>query len=109
MSALGPATRLTILVDDDDRWHHRPLVDEIVHRAHVRGLAGASVVHGVEGYGAHQRIHTDRILSLTESLPAMIVIVDDDAAIRAFLAELDGVITEGLVILDPVEIVRFVS
>lgn len=98
--------RLTILVGEDDRWRHRPMYTEIVHRAHAAGLAGASVLRGVEGFGTRSRIHTDRLLSLAEELPMMIVIVDAEERVRAFLPELAELRLEGLVTLDPVEVVR---
>jgi uncharacterized protein len=109
MKLEGPAVRLTIFIGEDDRWHHKPLYHEIVHRAHQAGLAGASVLRGIEGYGASSRIHTTRILSLSEDLPLVIVIVDQEERIRAFLPELDELVTEGLVILDPVEVIRYVG
>jgi PII-like signaling protein len=109
MTLDGPATRLTIFIKEDDQWHRRPLYTEIVHRAHAAGLAGASVFRGIEGYGKSQHIHTSRILSLAEELPCSIVIVDTDAKIRAFLPQLDELVTEGLVMLDPVEVVKYVS
>jgi PII-like signaling protein len=105
----GPALRLTIFVGEDDRWHHRPLYSEIVHRAHAAGLAGASVIRGIEGYGASSRIHTSRILSLSEDLPLAIIIVDAAEKIRGFLPRLDELVTEGLVILDDVEVIRYVG
>lgn len=105
----GPATRLTVLIKESDQWHHRPLFTEIVHRAHQAGLAGASVFHGIEGYGKSNHIHTTRILSLTEDLPCEIVIVDTDEKVRRFLPELDELVTEGLITLDEVEVVKYVS
>ncbi|HEY3873463.1 MAG TPA: DUF190 domain-containing protein, partial [Actinocrinis sp.] len=68
----GAALRLTIFVGESDRFHHRPLYAEIVNRAHQAGLAGATVLRGIEGYGASTHIHTTRILSLTEDLPLVI-------------------------------------
>jgi PII-like signaling protein len=109
MKLEGSALRLTVLVDEDDTWHHKPLYHEIVHRAHQAGLAGASVIRGMEGYGTSSRIHTSRILSLTEHLPLAIIIVDASDKIRAFLPQLDELVTEGLVVLDPVEVIRYVD
>jgi hypothetical protein len=103
----GRARRLTIFIGDTDQHHHRPLYTEIVHRAHEHGLAGASVFHGIEGYGASSHIHTSRILSLSDDLPVAIVIVDAVDRIEAFLPELDGLIDEGLVIIDDVEVYRY--
>jgi PII-like signaling protein len=109
MKIEGPAVRLTVFVGEDDTWHRKPLYTEIVHRAHASGLAGASVLRGIEGYGASSRIHTTRLLSLSEDLPIAIVVVDAEAKVRAFLPELDELVTEGLVILDPVEVIRYVG
>jgi len=105
----GPALRLTIFIGEDDTWHHKPLHHEIVRRAQQAGLAGATVVHGIEGYGASSRIHTDRILSLYEDLPIAVIIVDADHRIHAFLPQLDDLVTEGLVIIDPVQVIHHVG
>ncbi|MEU2336790.1 DUF190 domain-containing protein [Streptomyces sp. NPDC013172] len=105
----GRALRLTVYVGEDDTWHHRPLYSEIVHRAHTAGLAGASVFRGVEGFGASSRIHTSRLLSLSEDLPVAVVVVDTEERIRAFLPQLDELVTEGLVTLDDCEVIRYVG
>ena len=107
MKLEGAALRLTVYIGEDDRWHHRPVYTEIVHRAHAAGLAGASVFRGIEGYGASSRIHTTRLLSLSEDLPVAVVIVDLEERIRAFLPQLDELVAEGLVIIDPVEVIRY--
>jgi PII-like signaling protein len=107
MRLTGTALRLTIMIGDSDVWHHKPLSTEIVHRAHKAGLAGATVLHGVEGFGASNRIHTNRLLSLSEDLPVVIVIVDTHDRIHAFLPQLDELVSEGLVILDDCEVIRY--
>ncbi len=109
MKLEGSALRLTVYIGENDQAHHRPLYSEIVHRAHRAGLAGASVFRGLEGYGASSTIHTSRILSLSEDLPIAVVIVDAAERIRAFLPELDALVTEGLVTLDEVDVVRYVG
>jgi PII-like signaling protein len=109
MRLTGSALRLTIMIGESDRWHHKPLFTEIVHRAHAAGLAGATVLHGVEGYGASNLIHTSRLLSLSEDLPVVILIIDARDRIEAFLPQLDELVTGGLVILDDCEVIRYVG
>jgi PII-like signaling protein len=107
MRLSGPAQRLMIFLGESDTWHHRPLYAEVVRRAHQAGLAGASVFRGIEGFGAANHIHTHRILSLSEHLPVVVVIVDTADRIGAFLPELDEIISEGLVVVDDVEAVGY--
>jgi PII-like signaling protein len=109
MRLQGPAKRLTVYIGESDRHQHRPLYSEIVHRAHAAGLAGASVLRGIEGFGASSTVHTTRLLSLSEDLPIAVVIVDTEDRISAFLADLDTLIDEGLVTIDDVEVVRYVG
>jgi PII-like signaling protein len=100
----GPARRLTVYLGEDDTWHGRPLYAEVVHRAHAAGLAGASVFRGTEGFGISSRIHTSRLLSLSEDLPVVVVIIDAADRIEAFLPTLDSLVTEGLVVLEDVQV-----
>jgi len=109
MKLEGHQKRLTVFIGESDHHGHTPLATEIVQRAHKAGLAGASVFRGVEGFGASNHIHTTRILSLSDDLPIAVVIVDTDERIQPFLADLDELITEGLVILDDVEVVKYVG
>ena len=109
MKLEGHQKRLTIFVGESDHHGHTPLATEIVQRAHRAGLAGASVFRGVEGYGASNHIHTTRILSLSDDLPIAIIIVDTEEAIQRFVPELDELITEGLVIIDEVEVIKYVG
>jgi len=109
MKLEGRQKRLTIFIGESDRHGHTPLATEIVQRAHKAGLAGASVFRGVEGFGASNHIHTTRILSLSDDLPIAIVIVDTEERIGAFLTDLDELIAEGLVIVDDVDVVKYVG
>ncbi len=107
MGLRGEAKLLRIFVGESDRYKGRPLFEVIVERARARGLAGATVFRGVMGYGGHSRIHTARVLRLSEDLPVMIEIVDKEEKIDAFLPELDELIQEGLVTLERVEVVWY--
>jgi uncharacterized protein len=103
----GRALRLSVFVREDDHWHHKPLYAEIVHRAHEAGLAGASVLRGIEGYGVTERIHAPRLFRLTEDVPVLVVIVDTEDRIRDFLPKVGELVTTGLAVLDPVETVQY--
>ena len=109
MRLTGPAKRLTIFVGESDHYRHHSLVSEIVERAREARLAGCSVFRGTEGFGATGHLHTARLLSLSEDLPVAIVIVDEPARIEQFLPRLDELVTGGLVILDDVEVIRYVG
>jgi len=100
------ARRLMIIVDEDACVGRKPVYTEIIERAHRAGLAGASVFRGIEGFGSSRQIHTSRILSLAENLPAMVVIIDTAEAIDRFLAQLQEIGVRGVVAVDDVELVR---
>lgn len=100
----GQVTRLTIYIGESDTWHHTPLYTELVHRAHAAGLAGASVFRGIEGFGSSHKVHTSRLLSLSEDLPVAVVIIDTAERISSFLPEVDEIVGEGLVTLDEVTV-----
>lgn len=99
--------RLSVYVDEDAHVNHRPLYTEIVHRAHAAGLAGATVLRGVEGYGAGSRLHTTRLLSLAEHLPMVIQIVDDADRIEDFLPTLADLAERGIATVESVRRWRF--
>jgi PII-like signaling protein len=107
MKTRATARRVMIFVDENDTWHHRPLYTEIVHRAHAAGLSGATVFRAIEGFGASSTVHTSRLLSLSQQLPVAVVVIDDAEAIEAFLPTLDELITEGLVTIDDVAVLRY--
>lgn len=107
MNLTGPAMRLSIFIGEDDTWHHTPLHHEIVTRAREAGLAGATVLRGCEGYGTSSTIHTTRLLSMTEDLPIVVVVIDTEEKVRGFLLVLDELLTEGTVLLDEVEVLHY--
>lgn len=105
LSGLGKLVR--IFIGESDQWHHKPLYTAIVERAHEEGLAGATVIRGIEGFGAHSRIHTMRILRLSEDLPVIIEMVDREEKINSFLPILDEMVNEGLVTIENVEVLIY--
>lgn len=98
---------LRIFIGESDKHQGRPLYEMVVEEARRRGLAGATVTRGVMGFGANSRIHTSKILRLSEDLPMLIEIVDEAEKIEAFLPDLDSMIQEGLVTLERVHIVIY--
>lgn len=109
MKIEGPAKKVRIYVGESDQWHGQPLYAAIVRRAREHGLAGATVLRGIEGYGATSRLHTARILRLSEDLPMVIELVDLEERVNAFLPALDEMVTEGLVTIQDVHVLRYVA
>lgn len=105
----GSAKRVSVYIGEADRYGHHSLSTEIVLRAREAGLAGATVLRGIEGFGASRALHTTHLLSLSDDLPLVIVLVDDAARVEAFLPQLDDLVREGLVVVDDVEVVRYVG
>ncbi|SDF53896.1 DUF190 domain-containing protein [Sporolituus thermophilus] len=103
----GQAKRLRIYIGETDRYNGKSLYHAIVLKAKELDLAGATVFRGIMGYGANSRIHTARIVDLSDDLPILIEIVDSEEYINKILPFLDEVVTEGLVTLDDVEIIKY--
>jgi len=97
---------LRIFIGESDRYEGVPLYEWLVGRARQRGLAGATVLRGLAGFGAHSRLHTAKILRLSTDLPIVVEIVDAIDKIEAFLPEVDAAVGEGLATVERVE-VRF--
>ena len=103
------AKRVTVFLNSTDQWHGRPLYTAIVRLCQERGIAGATVSRCVEGYGAGGQLHTTRLLELSENLPVRIEIIDVRERIDPLLTALADMVGEGLVVLDDVHILRFLT
>lgn len=107
MKIEGQGQLLRIFIGESDQWQGRPLYEAIVRKAREAGLAGATVLRGLEGFGAKSRIHTARILRLSEDLPIVVEIVDKPDRIAAILPALDTMVTEGLITLEDVHVIAY--
>jgi PII-like signaling protein len=103
------AMLLRTFFGEDDRYKGRPLYEAIVLKAREAHLAGATVLRGPMGFGRSSRLHTTKILRLSEDLPLVIEIVDTEDKIRAFLPTLDAMMTSGLVTLEKVQVLQYGS
>lgn len=107
MKLPSEAELLRVFIGESDKHHGRPLYEVLVEEARRRGLAGATVLRATLGFGANSRIHTAKILRLSEDLPMVVEIVDTPEKIAAFLPDLDGMIGEGLVTLERVRVIAY--
>lgn len=107
MKITGSAKMVRIYVGESDKWHGQPLYMAILLKAREMGLAGATVLRGIAGFGAHSRIHTANILRLSEDLPVVIEIVDSQEKIQNFMPVLDEMVREGLIALFDVAVVKY--
>jgi PII-like signaling protein len=105
----GEGKLLRLFIGESDTWHGKPLYQAIVERVREEGLAGATVVRGIEGFGADSHLHTSRILRLSEDLPVVIEIVDTPERIDRVVPILDEMVAEGMLTLERVEIVSYRS
>jgi len=103
----GPALLVRIYIGEADHRDGRPLYQAVIAFLRDRGIAGATVFRGIEGFGANARLHTTRLLRLSEDLPILIEVVDAEASIRAILPDLDAMIGDGMITLEKVEVVAY--
>ena len=101
------AVLLRIFIGEDDRFEHQPLYEAIVLKAREQHLAGATVLRGPMGFGHSSRLHTAKILRLSEDLPFVIEIVDSEEQINAFLPVLDKMMGSGLVTMEKVQVLQY--
>ena len=98
---------LRVFLGESDKWHGRPLYEAIVLKARELHLAGATVLRGPMGFGANSRLHTAKILRLSEDLPIIIEIVDSKAKIDELLPHIDKMVQDGLVTLERVHVIKY--
>jgi PII-like signaling protein len=98
---------LRVFIGESDKWQRRPLYEAIVLKARELRLAGATVLRGPMGFGARSRLHTAKILRLSEDLPMVVEIVDSRAKIEELLPHIDEMVQDGLVTLERVEVFRY--
>ncbi|OLZ10517.1 DUF190 domain-containing protein [Sulfobacillus thermosulfidooxidans] len=103
----GEALRLRIFIGEDARWHHKPLYHAIVLKAREMGMAGATVMRALEGFGPTSRIHTVNLLDLSSDMPILVEIVDSKEYVEKFLPVLDTMVDAGLITIDPVKVVKY--
>jgi PII-like signaling protein len=100
---------LRVFIGESDKSGHRPLYEEIVLKAREAGLAGATVLRGVMGFGKNSILHTAKILRLSEDLPMVVEIVDSLEKVEAFVPTLDAMIKDGLVTIEKVRVIHYKS
>ena len=98
---------LRIFIGEADRWHGKPLYEAIILKAREMGIAGATMLRGMMGYGANSRIHTAKILRLSEDLPVVVEIIDNAEKIERLLPAIDEMVQEGLVTLENVRVIHY--
>ncbi len=109
MKLEGEAQLLRIFIGESDRWRGQPLYEAIVLKARELRLAGATVLRGPMGFGAHSRMHTTKVLRLSEDLPIIIEIVDSEQKIATLLPHIDEMVTEGLITLEKVHVIKYLA
>ncbi len=107
MKLEGEGKLLRIFIGESDTWHGKPLYEAIVERVRKEGLAGATVVRGIEGFGKASRVHTTRILRLSSDLPVLIEIVDAAERIDHIMPMLDEMVGDGMMTVEKVHIIAY--
>jgi uncharacterized protein len=107
MDTFRQSVLLRIFIGESDRWHGKSLYSALVEEAKAEGLAGATVVQGIMGYGAHSRIHSARLVDISPDLPIVVELVDDEERIQSFLPKVEAMVAEGLVTLERVSVVLY--
>lgn len=105
----GEQILVRIFIGESDKWHHRSLSTALLERLRRENFAGATVFHGVAGFGAHSLIHTTSILRLSEDLPILIEIVESEDRVPRLVEILDEMVEEGLVTMEKVRVLKYAA
>jgi PII-like signaling protein len=103
----GEQVLVRVFIGESDKWHHQPLSVALLERLRRDGFAGASVFHGIAGFGARSVLHTSQLLRLSEDLPVVIEVVDTEQKIQELIPILDDMVDEGLVTLEKVRVLKY--
>ncbi len=103
----GEQVLVRVFIGESDRWQHQPLSDALLERLRREGFAGATVFRGVAGFGAHSVVHTANILRLSQDLPIVVEIVDTGEKVKDLLPILDQMVSEGLVTMEKVRVLKY--
>ena len=98
---------LRIFIGEQDKWHGQPLYEAIIHAARKASLAGATAIKGCMGFGAKSRMHTAKLLRLSEDLPVIVELVDSEDKINSFLPQLDAMVKDGLITIEKVNVIAY--
>jgi len=108
MKIEGTGKLVRIYIGNSDQWHGQALYHAIVQRAKTEGLAGVTVMQGIEGFGANSRVHRASVLDISTDLPVVLELVDAAERIDRFLPLLNEMVAEGLIVVQSVEIIKYV-
>ena len=109
MDLSGPAKLVRIYIGESDKWHGKPLYETIVRLCREKGIAGATVIRGVLGYGANSRIHSAKLLELSTDLPLIVEIVDQAELLLPLLPVLEEMVSDGLITVENVEVLKYIN
>lgn len=101
-----PVKMLIIYLDETDLWHAQPLYEAIVRRLRQADIAGATVAHGIMGFGSHRKVHHKRLFGISDDKPVTITVVDSESKLREILPEIRGMVAEGLIVLLDAEVIE---
>jgi uncharacterized protein len=103
----GERTLMRVFIGENDKYHGRPLYEALIERFRRKGLAGATVLRGIAGFGASSKMHTDKVLRLSVDLPLIIEVVETDEVIQGILPDLSEMIGGGLITLEKANVILY--